>query len=482
MARTNTNTTFFDTAFRALTGNGPFPWQREFFSRLVAGEQPTACNIPTGLGKTAIIAIWLIGLAHSVKSNRAAKLIPRRLVYVVNRRTVVDQSTSEAEKVRSRLNGKGDLSNEDRAVLAELHSLLAQLCSTDHGEVLGISTLRGQFADNGQWRTDPARAAIIIGTVDMIGSRLLFSGYGIGFKSRPLHAGFLGQDTLLVHDEAHLEPAFQRLLVDIQNEQQRCKEFCSFQVMALTATSREQGEANHDSTFALTEEEKNPPAIIPDPPTKPIHHLWRRIRATKTIHLVPVADEKKELADKVADLALKFKDSKRPILVFARSVENVEKIANRLAKEGQPVLQLTGTLRGLERDQLVDNSTFQRFLPQAGPNEGTVYLVCTSAGEVGVNITADHLVCDLTTFESMAQRFGRVNRFGRSTDSEIQIVHPKTFEEDSYEQARHRTLELLHALDGDGSPLALGRLDPAARAAAFAPEPTILPRASKVRL
>ncbi|MEJ7639904.1 MAG: hypothetical protein WKF75_18525 [Singulisphaera sp.] len=35
----------------------------------------------------------------------------------------------------------------------------------------------------------------------MIGSRLLFSGYRIGFRSRPLHAGFLGQDALLVHDE-----------------------------------------------------------------------------------------------------------------------------------------------------------------------------------------------------------------------------------------------------------------------------------------
>ena len=72
----------------------------------------------------------------------------------------------------------------------------------------------------------------------MIGSRLLFSGYGIGFKSKPLHAGFLGQDVLLVHDEAHLEPAFQDLLVAIHDEQKRCKEFRQFRVMELSATSR----------------------------------------------------------------------------------------------------------------------------------------------------------------------------------------------------------------------------------------------------
>ena len=45
---------------------------------------------------------------------------------------------------------------------------------------LAISTLRGQFADNAEWRDDPARPAIITGTVDMIGSRLLFSGYAVG--------------------------------------------------------------------------------------------------------------------------------------------------------------------------------------------------------------------------------------------------------------------------------------------------------------
>jgi CRISPR-associated endonuclease/helicase Cas3 len=59
----------------------------------------------------------------------------------------------------------------------------------------------------------------------MIGSRLLFCGYGRGFKSRPLHAGFIGQDTLLIHDEAHLEPAFQELVDAVEAEQVRCGEF-----------------------------------------------------------------------------------------------------------------------------------------------------------------------------------------------------------------------------------------------------------------
>src|SRR3712207_9087878 len=77
---------------------------------------------------------------------------------------------------------------------------------------LAISTLRGQFADNREWSADPAKPAVIVGTVDMIGSRLLFGGDGCGFKTRPLHAGFLGQGALLGHDEAQLEEPFQDLL------------------------------------------------------------------------------------------------------------------------------------------------------------------------------------------------------------------------------------------------------------------------------
>src|SRR5262249_22294873 len=183
----------FTTAFRALTGmtkpeEQPFPWQRDLYQKWFSqGKFPDACTLPTGVGKTSVIAIWLIALA-----NR--KPVPRRLVYVVNRRTVVDQTTDEVEKYRENLAAAGIPGP------------------------LAISTLRGQFADSAAWSADPSRPAVICGTVDMIGSRLLFSGYGIGFKSRPLHAGFLGQDALLVHDEAHLEPAFQDLITAIQRE------------------------------------------------------------------------------------------------------------------------------------------------------------------------------------------------------------------------------------------------------------------------
>lgn len=256
--------TTFRTTFKVLTDHDPFPWQIDLYQKWVAkGEPPYSCNLPTGLGKTSIIAIWLIVLInHPDKA-------PRRLVYVVNRRTVVDQTTDEVEKIRKNL--------------CKLEGV------PEHAQQLVISTLRGQFADNHEWSADPSRPAVICGTVDMIGSRLLFNGYGIGFKAKPLHAGFLGQDVLVVHDEAHLEPAFQVLLTKIEKEQQRESQHSQpmpwlpkLRVMELTATSRrEERDKQEEKPFGLTDIEKNPPEVIPEPPPEPIedeplHVVWRR--------------------------------------------------------------------------------------------------------------------------------------------------------------------------------------------------------------
>ena len=240
----------FGLAFRALTGHEPFPWQRALYEQLIAGNTPAACRIPTGLGKTAVIAVWLIALAQIGKGTANGKRLARRLVYVINRRTVVDQSTDEVRTLRDRLLGKREVSREDRVVLDGLRASLESLCALD-GDCLAISTLRGEMADNEEWKSDPSRPAVVVGTVDMIGSRLLFFGYGDSFRRRPHHAGLLGQDTLIVHDEAHLEPAFQKLLTTIEDQQHRCGDPWPIRVMELTATSRGD-EREEGGTISLT--------------------------------------------------------------------------------------------------------------------------------------------------------------------------------------------------------------------------------------
>lgn len=434
--------TIFSEVFEQLTGNKPLPWQSRLFSifrHKPLHEWPTHVDLPTGLGKTSIVHLWLIALAQQLQSNTVT--LPRRLIYVVNRRTVVDQATDIAEQIKE----KPPLEGFDK-------------------DWFTISTLRGQFADNGKWAANPARPAIIVGTVDMIGSRLLFSGYGRGYRHRPLHAGFLAQDALLIHDEAHLEPAFQKLLNAIKDEQTRSNEFGSFHVLPLTATVRDPS----PRPFTLDQADLENKLV------------QQRVNAAKTLTLHSLPDEKKT-AESIAQLALQRAEAnpESAILIFVRRVDDVKKVNDLLVKgkiRSEKILTLTGTIRGLERDKLVEKPVFLRFRPGTHKEveTGTVFLISTSAGEVGVDISADHLVCDLTTYESMAQRFGRVNRYGNNT-ANIDIVHPTNSKsDDEYEIRRQRTLTLLQKLNGDASPKALMTLLPTERADAFTPLPRML--------
>lgn len=456
----------FDEDFKLITGHPPLPWQQELYARFVAGEFPKTCDLPTGLGKTSVIALWLLALTKNPK-------LPRRLVYVVNRRTVVDQATAEVERLRSRL-----LTPEAQ----HLRDALDDLAAVTAEHPLSISTLRGEFADNAAWRRDPSRPAIVVGTVDMIGSRLLFSGYGCGFRSRPLHAGFLGQDVLLVHDEAHLEPAFQSLLTIIAEEQRRSADPRPVKVLALSATGRTEPD------FKLGDEDLCNAVVR------------QRLFAKKGLQIHFVND-RKDLPDRIAAKAGEL-DGK--VVVFLSSVDHAEKCAQALRKaKKNSVATLTGTMRGVERDELPSNPVFARFLPRPGNGAklqaGTVFLVATSAGEVGIDLSADHLVTDLPPFDALAQRLGRVNRYGEG-DAEVHVycealkAPPKARTDgedgdeeddkpgkrkDEYDHARFFTQALLLELpvrdDGrrDASPSALRALPRDARVAASTPQPDI---------
>jgi CRISPR-associated endonuclease/helicase Cas3 len=91
----------------------------------------------------------------------------------------------------------------------------------------------------------------------MIGSRLLFSGYGVSPRMRPYQAGLLGADTLALIDESHLVPPFAALLSSIAGGADRYGAsdpdgrdvVPAFRVLPLSATSR----TNGGNSFRLAE-------------------------------------------------------------------------------------------------------------------------------------------------------------------------------------------------------------------------------------
>ena len=425
--------------FHAVTDQDPYPWQRRLYGRLLNGEVPEALEIPTGLGKTTSVLIAL--LARLVNPN-----LPRRVVHVVDRRALVDQA---AETIRAWIERIG--------TVPELACAFERLAAFPNQRPVGLGVLRGGLADDGEWRVDPVRPAVIVGTVDMIGSRLLFRGYGSGRSRRAMDAGLLGHDTLLLLDEAHLAPAMAELLRALS----RLHAVPRFRAITLSAVHGRGSGAAPSSGRMLTLEDED----LADEAVR------RRLDARKTASFREVA-QPAGLIGAMCEAASAHRTG--AIAVFARRVADARAIGARLARAhgGERVAVLTGTLRGHERARLTTGAVWRRFLPERGRaltrDLPSVYLVMTSAGEVGVDLDGNHAVMDLVTLDSMIQRLGRVNRAGLGTAT-VTVVYeardlapiesPRTYSE-KVRRARRETLEVLRSL-ADLSPGTLRRVEPA---------------------
>ena len=138
---------------------------------------------------------------------------------------------------------------------------------------------------------------------------------------------------------------------------------------------------------------------------------------------------------------------------------------------------------GLERDELVEKAVFKkRWLngsldPSDSKNQEPVFLISTSAGEVGFDLNADHLVGDDAPLDSWIQRLGRVNRRGTGDATVILINEKKSAEKTDFDKACVATSKLL--TDGrDVSPKGLAEfkktLPPGTIAEASSPVPKMV--------
>ncbi len=386
----------------------PFPWQEDLLLSLLNRRALRAVDIPTGLGKTSVMAIWLVARACHAD-------VPRRLVYIVDRRAVVDEATDVALSLREFVETEPDVK---------------KALGFEPNRALPISTLRGQYVDNREWLADPSSPAIVVGTVDMIGSRLLFEGYRVSRKMRPYHAGLLGADTLVVLDEAHLVPPFEHLLQDIAtdpafrpNDDRFDQLVPRLRLLTLSATGRPQ-----NNVLTLTQKDLEHPIAK------------KRLKGPKSLSIKRL-DEETELEEALAKQAWTLADGgKKPVrvLIYSDSREvarkakaAVETLAKGGEKAGTPSAEIStelfvGGRRVFERESLKQRLIDLGFVAGSNvPSTCPAFLFATSAGEVGVDLDADHMVCDLVAWERMVQRLGRVNRRGDGNAQVIVLVEPE---------------------------------------------------------
>ena len=282
---------------------------------------------------------------------------------------------------------------------------------------LDVISLRGGIASRSP--TDAARPTIVLCTLPMYGSRLLFRGYGS--RHRSVDAAMAGTDSLVLLDEAHLAPHLKSLVRALAECHQNAREFLGGgrarpQLVALTAT----GDVGASDRFELDEDDE-------------AHTIAReRLDAAKPVQLriSRAGDATRRLADAALDLVGR---SPRPVtcLVFANSPRTARGTFDRLHREkslaGADMLLLTGLAREREAQRIRERILDPESGMAAGRDTETrgrhLVVVATQTLEVGADVDAECLVTEACGVRALTQRLGRLNRLGRFPHARATYVH-----------------------------------------------------------
>lgn len=396
----------FDDLFCAATGNSgssPYPYQTQFSSM---PELPSLLNVPTGSGKTATAILgWLFRRRfHSSIEVRTAT--PRRLVYCLPMRTLVEQTRDCANRWLEQL---GMLASDPSDDLPT-DGWTAQ--NGGNGQRIAVSVLMGgsERDELGDWSLYPERDAILIGTQDMLLSRALNRGYAASRFHWPIDFGMLNNDCLWVFDEPQLMAngvgtsaqlaGLRRALTTVGN--------CSSLWMSATLEPSWLETVDFPNTATLTRLSLgNYPAGIDLDPSRP---LYKRMTASKTLKQfdAPSSKDMKEVAS--AALAVHVEGTQT--LLIVNTVERAKAAfkaicdLNRKAKsERVHPLLVHSQFRPSERESLnADLQDMSKSIDRI--------IVATQVVEAGVDLSARTLITELAPWSSLVQRIGRCNRTG----------------------------------------------------------------------
>ncbi|MFI6784431.1 type I-U CRISPR-associated helicase/endonuclease Cas3 [Micromonospora sp. NPDC050276] len=399
----------------------PFPWQRALLDRILRDDRwPDVIDVPTGLGKTSVldVAVFVAALRPD--------LARRRMFFVVDRRLVVDEAHEHAMKLRSAL------AAATGGVLGQVAQVL-RAPGDDEGEVLTVTRMRGGVTWDRIWLERPDRFAIVTGTVDQVGSRLLFRGYGVSEHGRSIDAALVGTDSLIIVDEAHLADAFHTTVTDALALDTWSTVRRPALVTMSATTDGGPGGVVHGISAA---DETHPVA-------------GRRLRARKRLRLVNVAPGRRKGAvdpgEVMADLALRLTRGGGVVGVVTNTVGQARSVFDRIDGQVEAIL-LTGRIRPIDRDILLDRH-YERIRAGRDPADWRPFvIVATQTIEVGANIDLDALVTESASLPALIQRLGRLNRLGRhEVPAPAYVVHDSTVTADDpvYGPARLATWQWL---------------------------------------
>lgn len=419
---TELSPTDFAEFFNKLWGHPPFAWQQALADRVLERAEapwPEAIALPTAAGKTSCLDIAIFALAAQASrlARKQAITAPRRIFFVVDRRVIVDQAYERARLLADHLEKARD------GILKCVGDNLRQIAHGEadrYGEVppLAAYVLRGGMYRSEAWMKSPLQPMMVASTVDQIGSRLLFRGYGRGPSTWPIAAGLIANDSLILLDEAHCAMPFLQTLQAVRRYQRwgHMPLERPFYPVVMSATPPPGVDLFED----LSEESRNP-----------AHPLGKRQLAHKPAILETVENAKgKQATSALAKALVKVaselvNDERRAIVVFANRVATARETYCLLhSQEDIDAVLLTGRMRPVDKDALFK----QRLKPlESGQADKRalakpLIVVATQTLEVGADLDFDGLVTECASLDALRQRFGRLNRMGRLIEARAAIL------------------------------------------------------------
>ena len=386
----------FDDFFRAATGHGPYPYQ----ARLAcAGDLPDILDVPTGSGKTeaAVLAAYLWRRISS-PVERSGCDAPRRLVYCLPMRVLVDQTASKVREWlrRTGLEGRFDV----------------------------VTIMGGDVGT--EWRKWPEKESIIVGTQDMLLSRALNRGYAMSIFQWPSEFGLLNNDCLWVIDEVQLMGNGLATTAQLQAFRSKMGAYgpCRTMWMSATVDAAWLRTADFDpdscTRIGVTDEDRC------------AEHLAKRLNAPKALKKIVLAPQKNMYGKKAAEEVRRLHIKGTVTLVMINTVDRAQDLFRELEPLVDNVTLVHSRFRPAERRTLNDT-----LASMSGPDRANMdmIIVSTQALEAGIDVSSRTLITEIAPWPSLVQRIGRCNRYGEHEGgADIYIMETPKFECAPYEE------------------------------------------------
>ena len=368
-----------------MATNGKTAWGYQ--TRIAESGLPDVLRVPTGSGKTlAAVLPWLYRrTAHPDPAVRADT--PHWLVVVLPQRSLVEQTVRTVREWLGRLESP-----------VPVHVLMG-----------------GEDDQDREWKIDPTRERIFVGTQDMVLSRLLMRGFAEGRNVWPMSFGFLHAGVQFVFDEIQLMGPGLPTSLQLAAFRERLGTAAECRSMWMSAT------VNLDRLRTVDFRRDLSVSELDERDRTGV--LGERLAATRVVGRLDLPGEARRYPKALAEQVRRLHRRGTRTLVVVNTVDRAVAVADALAelinknKDDTPVRLLHSRFRPPDRRDHTDRAL-------AAPGPAGLIVVSTQVLEAGVDTTSATLVTETAPWSSIVQRAGRCNRYAETPDARLWWTPP----------------------------------------------------------